>query len=168
MDTELIRRMRDRLLANGRPSLFPPPLTGAEGLGALDPYEHASLERLTPMVELLYLMMHADGQPADRERDAIRGMVRTLTDGLLRGTTADWLFERCAAELAREGLDARLDHTTDLLAADRDDAEVALLLAAAVALADDHVQPTEHRLFERVARGLGLSAARVSTLLGPG
>ena len=57
LDTDLVRRMRDQLLENGRPSLVPP---ADFELAELAPFELASLERIAPLAELLFLMMSAD------------------------------------------------------------------------------------------------------------
>lgn len=163
IDTDLIRRMRDQLLQNGRPSMVPP---AGYALEDLAPYELASLERVAPLAELLFLMMSIDGEFDDRERDAIRGVVRMLTDGLLRGATADRLVDRFRAALERDGLEERLSEVTGLLAADREDAEIGVMLAAAVALADGNVGADEASMFDRVVSYLGVGKRRVGELLG--
>lgn len=164
IDTDLIRRMRDHLLQNGRPSMLPP--TGF-ALEDLAPFELASLERVTPLAELLFLMMAVDGELDDRELDTIRGAVRTLTDGLLRGTTADRLVDRFRTALERDGVEERLSEVSGLLSADREDAEVGVMLAAAVALADGNVGADEASMFERVVSYLGVGKRRIDELLGP-
>lgn len=165
IDTELVRRMRDQLMANGRPSLAPPPPHAADP-EALPPFEAASLARIAPLAELLFLMMSADGRLESREIATMRGAVRTLTDGMLGGATTDALVTRFEESLEREGLDARLEVVTGQLAADRDDAEVGVMLAASVALADESVGPDERALFDEVTASLGLGRKRIEELLG--
>ncbi len=163
IDTGLVARQRDRLLERGRPSLAPP---GSVELDGLPPYEAAALERVEPLAELLVLMMSADGRADVRELEAIRGVVRTLTDGLVTGSTADLLVFRCRTRLEAEGLDERVHAVTTKLLADREDAEFGVMLATAVALADGRVSPDEHRLFGEVAASLGIGARRLEELLG--
>lgn len=165
IDSDLVRRIRDQLLANGRPSLVPSADFDLDGLA---PFETASLERIAPLAELLFLMMSADGRFEDAEVDTIRGAVRTLTDGLLRGSTADKLVERFRAALAADGLDERLTVVTGLIAADREDAEVGVMLAASVALADGSVGDEERSLFDEVIASLGIGRKRLDELLGRG
>ena len=163
IDTDLVRRMRDQLLANGRPSLVP---SADFDLDDLSAFESASLERIAPLAELLFLMMSADGRFESSELDTIRGAIRTLTDGLLRGATADRLVERFQRALEHDGLEDRLALVTGQLAADRDDAEVGVMLAASVALADDRVGDAERILFDEVTASLGVGRRRVEELLG--
>jgi tellurite resistance protein len=162
IDTDLIQRMRDQLVAQGRPATTEACDVDVDA----QPFEQASLERVTPLAELLFLMMAADGDQDRRELDAIRGAVRTLTDGLLRTAVADELVEGFRGALARDGHARRLGAVTAHLAADRDDAEVGALLAAAVALADGEVDAEEHELFELVTQELGISRRRMDELLG--
>lgn len=163
LDTAVIARLRDQLLSRGVPSLLPAP--GAS-LDALAPYQRAALARVTPLAELLFLVMSADGDAHSSEVDALRGALRTLTDGLLRGAAADQLVEQFREGLDREGLEGRMEAVTARLSADREDAEVAVMLAAAVALADGRVDPGEHALFELVVGHLGVGRRRVDELLG--
>lgn len=163
IDTQLIHRLREQLLAKGLTAAGAP--AGA-ALEELAPYEAAALERVAPLAELLFLMMGADGAADVRERDAIRGAVRTLTDGILPAAAADRLVDRFGASLAEAGRDERLGAVIAVLAGDRDDAEVGALLAAAVALADGRVCSDENALFERVTSDLGISRRRLDELLG--
>lgn len=162
MDTEVILRLRDRLVSDGRPSLVP---SVPRGLEDLTPYEMASLERVEPLAELLFLAMCADGRVDSREEATLRGTVRTLTDGLLRGHTSDRLVERFRDDLEREGYDERLFHVTQRLAGDRDDSELAVLLFAAVVLSDGELDDQERAAFDRVTGELGVGPRRVRELL---
>ena len=105
-------------------------------------------------------------EPSAGRGISARGAVRALTDGLLRTAVADELVEGFRTSLARDGHAQRLGAVTAHLAADRDDAEVGALLAAAVAMADGEVDAKEHQLFEQVTQELGISRRRVEELLG--
>jgi uncharacterized tellurite resistance protein B-like protein len=164
LDTAFLRRLRDQLLERGRPSLVPTPRVPIEDLPSLPA---ASLGRVAPHAELLFLMLSADGDADAREITTIRGAVRTLTDGLLRGGTADDLVDRFRAQLDAQGLERRLSAVTAKLAADREDAELAALLAAAVALADEQVDARERALFDEIIAALGIGKRRLDELLGP-
>jgi tellurite resistance protein len=163
LDTAFLRRLRDQLLERGAPSLVPKPRVPLEDLPSLPA---ASLDRVAPHAELLFLMLSVDGKADRRELATIRGAVRTLADGLLRGGTADDLVDRFRAQLDAEGLARRLEAVTAKLAADREDAELAALLAAAVALADEQVDTRERALFDEIIEGLGIGKRRLDEILG--
>lgn len=110
--------------------------------------------------------MHADGQASESEQLAVRGAVRTLTDGLVPGRVSDTMVDAFEEHLARDGYEERLHTVTQRIAADRDDAEVGVLLFAAVALSDGVVDAAEREAFERVAEELGVSRRRLAQLLG--
>ena len=163
IDTRLMHRLRDQLLERGAPSVAG---GSPSSPASAAPYELASLARIAPLAELLFLMLTADADVDEREVLAVRGAVRTLTEGLLSAASVDGLVEGFAAALEREGLEARIADVTARLAADREDAEVGLMLAAAVALADGRVDDRERELFDEVASQLGVSQRRVDELLG--
>lgn len=169
MDSDVIRRLRDRLVGHGRPSILPGGDGSDDGPTGPDRGAHdqgASRERVAPLAELLFLAMHADGQATDSEQLAVRGAVRTLTDGLVPGRVSDTMVDAFEEQLARDGYEARLHTVTQRIAADRDDAELGVLLFAAVALSDGVVDAAEREAFERVAEELGVSPPRLAQLLG--
>lgn len=169
MDTDVIRRLRDRLVGHGRPSILPGGGGAEGGLAGPEQGGHdqgASRERVAPLAELLFLAMHADGQASESEQLAVRGAVRTLTDGLVPGRVSDTMVDAFEEHLARDGYEERLHTVTQRIAADRDDAEVGVLLFAAVALSDGVVDAAEREAFERVAEELGVSRRRLAQLLG--
>lgn len=163
LDSAVIQRLRDELLARGAPSLVPAPGGASDALTA---YQRAALSRVTPLAELLFLMTSVNGAAAAREQDARRGALRTLTGGALRSAAIDALVREFQEAVLREGLEARIEAVALHLSADREDAEVAVMLAAAVALADGVVDAHEHALFELATTHLGLSRRRVDELLG--
>ena len=81
IDTQTIRRLRDALIDSGR--LAAP---GA-GAGASD----ASINRVAPFVETMYLVMVADGHHDEDEVSVIRGAMRTLAGDSLADADFDAL-----------------------------------------------------------------------------
>ena len=163
VDSATIRRLRDLLL--DRAGLLET-LRGAE-LGTLDetsPEVVALIERVSPMCEALYLVMMADGESHASERASIRGAIATLTGGLASGTI-DSMLERFAQAMADQGRPERLLQVTAKLSADREDAEAALALAAAVAMADGSVARAEESLLVELSESLGISSRRAPIIL---
>jgi tellurite resistance protein len=160
LNTRIIRSLRDRLLERGAPSL------NGDASHVDGSFQTASLDRVAPLAELLFLMMSADGAIDARELSLIRGTVRTLTDGLVHGATTDRLIAGFQKALDHQGLEGRLGTVTARLAADREEAEMGALLAAAVALADDRVDEDEETLFHEITEQLGIGKRRLDELLG--
>ena len=113
----------------------------------------------------MFLVMSADGAIASDERAALRGMLRTLTDGALSGPDMDAMLDHFAARLARDGVEQRLDTLAARLYAERTDRDLALALAAATALADSELQPSELAILSGLAERLGVPASQVQSLL---
>ena len=99
------------------------------------------------------------------ERDALRGGIRTLVGDALANGTIDFMLRSYAQSLAREGREARLRAVAEALRSNPEDAEGAFALAAAIAVADDHVAPSEDDLIRRFAEWLELDERRASAIL---
>ncbi len=164
IDTALTRRLRNSLMQAGleetsdasRVSETPRELTVAQ---------QATLERVLPMLETLYLIMVADLETSDAERATLRGAIKTLTSATLGDDVLDDLLDGFEERLAEQGREARLHQIGALLCADPADAEIAFSLAAAVALADDRVDSEERRLVEDMAESFGISSKRAASIL---
>jgi tellurite resistance protein len=144
MDDEAIRRLRDVLLRRGTPASIPPPSPDAVAGAA---QEHAAMvRRMRPFVEIMFLVMCADGAIDPAERSTLRGAVRSLTGDRLRSETIDELIEDARQALERDGLDGRLDDIAATVYDDQEVASLALALASAVAQADNRVAPEEKRV----------------------
>jgi len=164
LDTPTVRALRDRLL-----EAADVPGAAAGGDGPERPRERrAATERIAPLVEALFLVMVADEEPAPAEQAAIRSAVRILSDGILSAAEVDGLLERLRDGLAREGREGRLEQLASRFALDKQDAEAALSLAAAVALSDGRIAPDEQRLAEDMRRYFGIPRERARRLLGAG
>lgn len=165
--TATILRMRDTLLKSGRrPSVVVS--SAFETLareGMLGPEEASALSRVEPLAETMFLMMAADNQVADTERDAIRGAIRGLSDDVLRSGTISVLLENFEKRLQEHGRDQRLREIAEELAADPAEAEAAFALAAAVALADDEVADEENSFISQLAEWFGIDETRADGIL---
>ena len=167
IQTVTIERLRDALLQSGRrPSVI---MSSAyETLtreGLLSPEEVGALNRVDPLAEAMYLMMSADGNVAEQERDAVRGAIRGLTDNLLRTGTINVMLENYEKRLAEQGRDARLQEIAEEIADETSEAEGAFALSAAIALADDEVTDEENAFINQLAEWFGISAERSGQIL---
>jgi tellurite resistance protein len=167
IETVTIERLRDTLLQSGRrPSVV---LSSAyETLtreGLLSPEEAGALNRVDPLAEAMFLMMSADGEVADAERDAVRGAIRGLTDNVLRTGTINVMLENYAQRLSEQGRDARLQEIASDIAEETSEAEGAFALSAAIALADDRITDEENEFINQLAEWFGISPARTSEIL---
>jgi len=160
IDTDTVRRLRDALIARGETD------PGPDGTGQEQPREvRASLLRVAPFVETMYLMMMADGRAGEAEQTAISGAIRLLTQGLVAEEELAELLRRCEERARAEGAEARLRAIGSHICADRMDREMAFTLAAVVALADNRVRSEESLLMSSVAEWYGISSKRGDELL---
>jgi uncharacterized tellurite resistance protein B-like protein len=167
LKTITIERLRDALLQSGRrPSVV---LSSAyETLtreGLLSPEEAGALNRVDPLAEAMFLMMSADGEVADAEKDAVRGAIRGLTDNLLRTGTINVMLENYQKRLEEQGRDARLQEIASEIAEETSEAEGAFALSAAIALADDRITDEENEFINKLAEWFGISEERSAEIL---
>lgn len=165
--TTTIERLRDALLQSGRreSTVVSSAYETLTREGMLDDPEKEALARVEPMAEAMYLVMAADGQIAESEKDAIRGAIRGLTDNLLHAGTINVMLENFERHLTEQGREARLKEIADVLAPSQSDAEGAFALAAAVALADDRVADEENQIVARLAEWFRIPAERAAKIL---
>ncbi len=165
--TATITRLRDALLQSGRrPSIvISPAYETLARSGLLSPEETAAVERIDPLAETMYLMMTADGEISEVEKDALRGAVRGLADNLIRTGTINVMLETFATKLREHGRDARLQEIAEALSDSPHEAESAFSLAAAIALADDSVHDSENEFINQLAEWFGISATRAEEIL---
>ena len=154
-----IARLRDRLLSRGPQSVSERPAP------EITPESRAAYQRIRPVAEAMYLVMSVDRRVSDVERDTLRGAIRTLTDGELGTQAMENMIAEFEQALARDGIEVRLDAIASTLYGDRDDMELAVALAAAVATADSELDPSEQHTIEALAERLGISGPRLERLL---
>lgn len=160
VEPSALAALRDQLLERGTES--------SQGLvrdRASSKPNEPLLQRLSPFLELLYLMMVADGKCETRERQLLRGVIRTLGGSALVDSAVEPLLSAFDANLEAAGAEARLETVASVLTADRLDAEAAFTLTATMALADDDVDAPEHAVLTQLSEMLGISAKRASELV---
>lgn len=162
LNEETLNRLRDKLQERGqRPSLEPStpnlPKTALELL-------HVSRE-YGALCEAMYLMMAADGKVLNIEREVLKGAMRTLTDDTVRGVHIEAMLDTAAKKLGREGSDQRLDVVVRALKEDPIKAEVAFVVASAIALADNVLHERERELLDKMAESFGFEEERASRIM---
>jgi len=155
-------RLRDQLQARGaRPSIVAPEAGMApetvELLNVVAEYG--------PLCEAMYLMMSADGKISNEEREVLRGALRNLSGDAVRSAHIESMLDDAGKKVAEEGRDARMKEVVTALHEDRARAEVAFVLAAAVAFADNAIADEENETLNAMAEGLGIDEARANQLL---
>jgi len=158
--THVILRLRDHLLEPARSS----------GTHAFSPVELADaiLNRIHPFAEVMYLVIAADDVIEPAERSALLAALDILCDGAVGPDALAGLLERIEADSRVGDPEQRLVGATARLGTDRENRETAFLLAAAVALADDELEPREARVMTWARTYLGISERRLETLLASG
>ena len=162
LSSSTLVRLRDQLQQRGqRPSIV-----------AADPSlspEALELETLMaeygPLCEAMYLMMSADGAVGDDEREVLKGALRNLSNDAIRTTHMDAMLEAAGKHVADDGRDAVLGDVVAQLHEDKARAEVAFVLAAAIAFADNAIADEENETLNAFAEGLGIDEARANQLL---
>ena len=117
------------------------------------------------LCEAMYMMMAADGKVTEAERDVLKGALRTLTEDSVRSVHIEAMLDSATKRLVAEGRETRLAAVIDALCKDPVKAEVALVLAAAVAFADDVLHPEEDAFLQRLAEGLHIDGLRTHELV---
>jgi uncharacterized tellurite resistance protein B-like protein len=163
LSNSTIARLRDQLRTRGqRPSV------ALTDVSTQDPQE-AELAVVSaeygPICEAMYLMMSADGKISSVERDVLKGALRNLSGDTIRTVHIEAMLDRAASEAAEQGRDARLRDVVGHLHEDGARAEVAFVLAAAIAFADSAIADEENETLNLLAEGLGISEARADELL---
>ncbi len=162
LSTSTIARLRDQLRTRGqRPSV-------ALGGEKLTP-EEAELATITaeygPICEAMYLMMSADGTVSGEEREVLKGALRNLSGDTVRSVYIEAMLDRAAEAVKGEGRDARMREVIATLHEDPARSEVAFVLAAAIAFADNAIADEENETLNAFAEGLGIDESRANELL---
>lgn len=162
LSNSTLGRLRDQLQKSGqRPSFV-----------ASDPNAPAeTIERMHvlaeygPLCEAMYLMMSADGAIDDDEREVLKGALRNLSGDGVRSVHIDAMLDAAGKAVADQGRAARMKEVAQELHEDRARAEVAFVLAAAIAFADNAIADEENETLNQFAEGLGIDEARANQLL---
>jgi tellurite resistance protein len=161
LSTSTVVRLRDQLRAAGQKASVD--VRVGEAPSAED--EALLVAEYGPFCEAMYLMMSADGEVAIEEREVLSGALRNLSGGTLDGDLIAKMLERATAAAETDGRDVRLEKVVADLAKDNARAEVAFVLAAAIAFADNAIADEENETLDQLADGLGIDEARADVLL---
>ncbi len=160
IDTDAIRRLRDHLLAHDDK-----PGAGDANRPAASQRE-ALIRRVDPFVETMYLVMIADGTPADVERKALVAAIDILTNGILSSADIESMVDRFEENVTSSGAEARFEQLGSRICVDRDDRETAFSLGAVIALADEKVEVSENRALKWIRQYYGVSERQAAAILG--
>jgi tellurite resistance protein len=116
-------------------------------------------------VEAMYIMMVADKRVMNVERQVLRGALAILSDEKVRTRHMEAMLDAAAKNVALEGAEKRLEKVLRTLAQHPTKAESAVLVAAAIAAADNKVVPEEFALLQRMIKDVGLAEAPAKEIL---
>jgi tellurite resistance protein len=162
LSNSTLGRLRDQLQARGqRPSIVAP-----EANMAPETVELMNiLAEYGPLCEAMYLMMSADGKIGNDEREVLKGALRNLSGDTIRTTHMEAMLDAAGKHVADQGRTARMQEVVNALHEDRARAEVAFVLAAAIAFADNAIADEENETLNQFAEGLGIDESRANQLL---
>lgn len=127
----------------------------------------AVLHRLKPFAELMYLVMATDGVIDAAERKTLLSALEVLCDNAVPGSHLAAMldgFDQHVKELDVP-VEYRVQNAAARIGTEKQDREMAFLLAAAVAVADDRLEEVERATMQTVRENLGISDRRMSELL---
>lgn len=118
-----------------------------------------------PLCEAMYLMMSADGKIGNEEREVLKGALRNLSGDTIRTAHMEAMLDAAGKNVADQGRKARMQEVVAQLHEDKTRAEVAFVLASAIAFADNAIADEENETLNELAEGLGIDEARANQLL---
>jgi uncharacterized tellurite resistance protein B-like protein len=162
LSSSTIERLRDQLRAAGqRPSLA----LGEEAMTAEAAEQATATAEYGPICEAMYLMMSADGKISGEEREVLKGALRNLSGDTIRSVYIEAMLDEAAKNATERGRAERLRDVLSTLQEDKSRAEVAFVLAAAIAFADNAIADEENETLNAFAEGLGIDESRANQLL---
>ena len=160
LSSSTIARLRDQLRSRGQ---RPSSVADAASPEAIEAATNAA--EYGPLCEAMFLMMSADGAVSGAEQEVLRGALRNLSGDALHTPQITALLETASARVAESGREARMQAVIEELHEDRARAEVAFVLAAAIAFADGAIADQENETLNALADGLGIDEVRANELL---
>jgi tellurite resistance protein len=162
LSNSTIARLRDQLQQRGqRPSVVAPePNMSPDAVDLM-----SIVAEYGPLCEAMYLMMSADGRIGNDEREVLKGALRNLSGDTIRTAHVEAMLDMAGKNVADHGRTARMQEVVTQLHEDRARAEVAFVLAAAVAFADNAIADEENETLNDFAEGLGIDESRANQLL---
>ena len=162
LSNSTLARLRDQLRSMGqRPSIVAPNANMTpESLEMMQ-----ILGEYGPLCEAMYLMMSADGKVTNDEREVLKGALRNLSGDSLRSAHIEAMLDAASRNVADHGREKRMAEVVAALHEDKVRAEVAFVLAAAIAFADNAIADEENDTLNALAEGLGIDESRANELL---
>lgn len=154
--TDTILRLRDHLLATSSPGASDPAAASTAD---------AILRRIDPFAELMYAVIAADTVVRPEETQALISALDILGGGAVPMERLAELVSRFESEAPAVDSEGRVAAAAARIGGEREDREMAFMLAAAVALADDHFETRERQVMQWVRGYLGITERRMDTLL---
>ncbi len=115
--------------------------------------------------EAMYLMMAADRRVMNVEREVLRGALAILSEERIHTCHMEAMLDAAARRSAQEGEETRLNKVIQSLKGDPTRAEMAVIVAAAVAAADNKFPLEEQNMLTRLFEGLNVDDTRASQIL---
>src|SRR5512142_1527278 len=129
LSNSTLARLRAQLQARGqRPSIVSDPSMPPESVELL-----TLLAEYGPLCEAMYLMMSADGKIGNDEREVLKGALRNLSGDGIRSAHIESMLDSAGKRVVDEGREKRMKEVVASLHEDKARAEVAFVLAAAIA-----------------------------------
>jgi tellurite resistance protein len=155
--------LREALRARGqRPSMLMPATTPT----SQDLIDAMHLvEEWGAFCEAMYLMMAADRRVMNVEREVLRGALAVLSGERVRTRHMEAMLDAAMRKVASEGTEKRLQKVIEALREHPARAQSAVVVAAAIAAADNRVVPEEHELLTRLFKELDIDEARATEIL---
>ena len=117
---------------------------------------------LEAAVSSAFVIAAADGNASEQEYDALLDRLEIL--GGIERDTIDEQFTAASNEIEANGFEPRIARIGELVSGE-DSATAVLMLAIAVALADDDVSAQEREVIGQLASGLGIGNANIDALI---
>jgi tellurite resistance protein len=164
LSSSTVARLRDQLRDRARAPSKASASSPSDAAGEAKALEWAMGE-YGPICEAMFLMMSADGTVSPEERDVLAGALRNLSGDAVLPAHVDALLDAASGRVGESGRDASLQRVVQQLRGDPARAEVAFVLAAAIAFADSAIADEENEALNRLAEGLGIDETRAESLL---
>src|SRR5450432_300019 len=114
LSTSTLSRLRDQLRERGqRPSIVSPPNSTPVIIEALN-----IANEYGPLCEAMYLMMSADSDVSDAEREVLKGALRNLSSDNLRSKNIETSLKEAIEVIESEGREKRMAHVVESLKGD--------------------------------------------------
>lgn len=124
----------------------------------------AILRRIRPFAEIMYLVMATDEDVDAAELKTLQSALEVLCDNIVPPAQLESLLNEFRQGSGNEE-EGRIQMAAALIGGEKQDREMAFLLAAAIAVADHRLEEVERTTMQWVREYLGISDRRMNELL---